>query len=63
MVRGYDVLFQNRMLGVALVIAGLFFITAICAWGAAYFKQMVAKDEAMRRAVRRKNREEKELTK
>lgn len=53
MVRGYDQLFANPLLGGLLVFASLLLITAICAWGSLYFKAKVKQDEEARRQIRR----------
>lgn len=52
MVRGYDQLFANRLLGGLLVFAALLLVTGICVWGSFYFKRMVKKDEADREHLR-----------
>jgi hypothetical protein len=57
MVRGYDQLFANRLLGALLVFAALLLITGICVWGSLYFKRMVKQDEEDRRQIRGRDRD------
>jgi hypothetical protein len=52
MVRGYDVLFKNPLLGGLLVFAALLLITSICAWGSFHFKAMVRRDQERKAAFR-----------
>jgi hypothetical protein len=52
MVRGYDVLFKEPLLGALLVISALLLVTAICLWGSFHFKRMVKRDEAAKAAFR-----------
>lgn len=57
MVRGYDVLFKNPLLGALLVCSSLLLITALMAWGSFYFKRKVAQDERLRKQYRESERD------
>ncbi|MBI1332954.1 MAG: hypothetical protein JST12_03640 [Armatimonadetes bacterium] len=52
MVRGYDVIFQNKFLGYLLVSALIFLFVALMVVGSLYAKRIMDKDSAARKQYR-----------
>ncbi len=52
MVRGYDVIFQNKLLGFLFTGALTFIFIALLIWGALHAKKMMEQDSAARKKFR-----------
>ena len=52
MLRGYDVIFQNKMLGMIFIGALGFMFIALLIWGGIYAGKLMEKDSAARKKYR-----------
>ena len=52
MVRGYDVIFQNKMLGMIFIGALVFIFIALMIWGGLHAKRIMDSDSAARKKYR-----------
>lgn len=52
MLRGYDVIFQNKFLGYIFTGALTFMFIAMVIWGSLYAKKLMEKDSAARKKFR-----------
>ena len=55
MVRGYDVIFQNKMLGMIFIAALVFIFIALLIWGGLHAKRIMDADSAARKKYRDEN--------
>jgi hypothetical protein len=52
MVRGYDTIFQNKMLGMIFIMAASLMFIAFLVWGGLHAKKMMDMDSAARKQYR-----------
>jgi hypothetical protein len=52
MLRGYDVIFQNKLLGMIFIAALVFIFIALMIWGGLHSKRIMDADSAVRKKYR-----------